>query len=153
MGADVDPLERLLAVEEIKKLKARYFRCIDTKDWDGLGRVFTTGAVLDTSEEHRHSDPMRGRDEIVKRIRTAIEDVETVHHGHMPEIEIVSADQAQGTWAMEDELRWPEGSPIRQMHGYGHYHETYERTGGVWRIASSRLTRLRLDLDWAEPET
>jgi hypothetical protein len=31
------------------------------------------------------------------------------------------------------------------MHGYGHYHETYEAHDGDWRISSSTLTRLRTD--------
>jgi hypothetical protein len=71
--------------------------------------------------------------------------VVTVHHGHMPEIEITSDDTATGIWAMEDKLRWPEGSPIGWMHGYGHYHETYERVDGAWRIKTLTLTRLRID--------
>ena len=32
--------EELDAIEEIKSLKARYFRCMDTKDWDGFQAVF-----------------------------------------------------------------------------------------------------------------
>jgi hypothetical protein len=32
------------------------------------------------------------------------------------------------------------------MHGYGHYHETYEKVDGRWRIKSSKLTRLREDI-------
>jgi hypothetical protein len=26
---------RIIAIEEIKKLKARYFYCLDHKDWEG----------------------------------------------------------------------------------------------------------------------
>ena len=42
-------LERmdLVALEEIKRLKYRYLRCIDTKDWDGLADVLTADAVAD----------------------------------------------------------------------------------------------------------
>jgi hypothetical protein len=29
-------VERLLAIQEIEHLKARYFRCVDTKDWGGF---------------------------------------------------------------------------------------------------------------------
>jgi SnoaL-like domain len=152
-GSEVDPLEALLAIEEITKLKARYFRCIDTKEWEGLAQVFTADAVLDTSEEVGHVEPMRGRAEIVERISTRLNGVETVHHGHMPEVEILSSHRARGIWSMEDELRWPEGSPLRHMHGYGHYHENYERTENGWRIASSRLTRLRIDLEWGSRRT
>jgi hypothetical protein len=32
-----------------------------------------------------------------------------------------------------------------EMHGYGHYHETYEKVDGAWRIKSTTLTRLRTD--------
>ena len=59
-------------------------------------------------------------------------------------------DSAKAIWAMEDKLWWPEGSPIKHMHGYGHYHETYQRCGdGHWRIKSLKLTRLRADTEFA----
>ena len=48
---------------------------------------------------------------------------------------------------MEDKLRWPAGAPIRTLHGYGHYHETYEKTDAGWRIKTIRLTRLRVDVE------
>ena len=38
-------------IETIKQLKARYFRLMDTKDWDGLAEVFTADVVIDVSEE------------------------------------------------------------------------------------------------------
>jgi hypothetical protein len=50
---------------------------------------------------------------------------------------------AKGIWAMQDLLRWPDG---RELHGYGHYHETYERIDGAWRIKTLKLTRLRTDV-------
>jgi hypothetical protein len=80
-------------------------------------------------------------------VRIVVGPVVTVHHGHMPEIEVTSPTTARGVWAMEDKLRWPEGSPVRAMHGYGHYHETYERTQEGWRIKTITLTRLRVDTD------
>ena len=42
-------MNRLLAIEEIKQLKARYFRFLDTKDWAGLTTVFTPDAVSNPS--------------------------------------------------------------------------------------------------------
>jgi hypothetical protein len=33
--------------------------------------------------------------------------------------------------------------PTVTLHGYGFYDQTYEKRDGQWRIASSRLTRLR----------
>jgi hypothetical protein len=143
----MDDIERLVAIEEIKQLKARYFRCMDTKDWAGFEGVFTQEAVLDMSEEA--GDVVHGAPAIAAYVLGHVGAVETVHHGHMPEITVTSSSAASGIWAMEDVLRWPEGGPIRSMHGFGHYHETYERVDGEWRIASLRLTRLRRDFELA----
>jgi len=43
---------------------------------------------------------------------------------------------------MEDMLRWESQS---ELHGYGHYHDEYRKVDGAWRIASSKLIRLRVD--------
>lgn len=48
-----------------------------------------------------------------------------------------------GIWAMEDVLRWPDGS---EVHGYGHYHETYDTLSDGWRIKTPTLTWLRTDV-------
>jgi len=138
--------ERLAAVEEIKRLKARYFRCMDTKDWDGFAAVFAPDAEMDMRGEDPASGLNHGAQVIADYVRSAVDAVVTVHHGHMPEIEVTSDTTATGIWAMEDKLKWPEGSPISWLHGYGHYHETYERVDGTWRIKTLTLTRLRLDV-------
>ena len=147
----MEPVEHLMATEEIKQLKARYFRCMDTKDWAGFEQVFATDAVMDMSSEMRDQTTRggitRGAAQIAAMVRTVVGPVVTVHHGHMPEIEITSPTTARGVWAMEDKLRWPEGSPVRTIHGYGHYHETYERTDDGWRIKTITLTRLRVDTE------
>lgn len=127
-------------IEAIKQLKARYFRTMDTKDWDAMRQVFTDDVVMDTTESG--GNVMTGADEYMVFLRRAIGDVLTVHHGHTPEIELTSPATATGIWAMEDMLRWPDG---RELHGYGHYEETYEKADGVWRIKTLRLTRLRMD--------
>lgn len=31
------------------------------------------------------------------------------------------------------------------MTGYGHYHETYEKIGGSWKIKTMRITRIRVE--------
>jgi hypothetical protein len=148
----VDTAERLEAIEAIKQLKARYFRCMDTKDWAGYEAVFTPDVVVDVSEEMPpgESGVIEGAATFVAFNRSFIEDVLTVHHGHMPEIEITSDTTANGVWSMEDKLRWPAGSdgPMRSMHGYGHYTETYEKVDGEWRIKTMKLTRLRRDVDF-----
>lgn len=127
-------------IEAIKQLKARYFRTMDTKDWVGMRQVFADDVTMDTTASG--GTVVAGADVFLVFLREAIGDVVTVHHGHTPEIELTSPTTAIGIWAMEDMLRWPDG---RELHGYGHYHETYEKIDGEWRIKKSTLTRLRMD--------
>ena len=135
-GADVDD------VEAIKQLKARYFRLMDTKDWDGMRQVFADDVFIDTTDSGGRV--VQGADDFMAGLREILSDVVTVHHGHMPEIELTSPTTATGIWAMEDWLRWPGD---RDMHGAGHYHEEYEKIDGRWRIKKMTLTRLRVDFD------
>jgi hypothetical protein len=127
-------------IEAIKQLKARYFRTMDTKNWAAMRQVFADDLVIDTTSSG--GGVVTGADAFMAFLQKAIGDVITVHHGHMPEIELTSATTAKGIWSMEDMLRWPDG---RELHGYGHYEETYEKQRGGWRIKTSKLTRIRMD--------
>jgi ketosteroid isomerase-like protein len=126
-------------LEAIKKLKARYFRLLDTRQWDAWRDVFTEDIVLQAAAQM----VFRGRAEVVKNVSTMLAGTQTVHHGHMPEIEFIDENNARGIWAMFD---WVEGNG-RSMTGYGHYHEEYRRgADGKWRIDKLTLTRLRMDV-------
>ena len=103
----MDALEKIIAIEEIRALKARYFRCLDTKDWAGFGEVFAEDAVFDISDDVP-GGVVNGRDKIVTAASVPLTDCVSIHHGHCPEIEIISATTASGIWAMEDMLRWSE---------------------------------------------
>ena len=137
-------------LDQIHQLKARYFRLMDTKDWDGLREVFTPDVCIDTTEDS--GTVIDGVDTYLPFLSSQIGDVTTAHHGHMPEINVVDENTATGIWAMEDELWWPEGSPIKYLHGYGHYHETYVRTTSGWKISSLKLTRLHRIFEFAGPD-
>jgi hypothetical protein len=157
----VDAIEEVRAIEQIKQLKARYFRCMDKKDWDGLLSVFVADALIDAAASATPVDA-RGNlidppgpdpqwyftsaKQFVDSMRVHMKDLITVHHGHMPEIALTSPTTASGIWAMEDTLLWPVGAPLRSLHGYGHYLETYERRPEGWRIKTLKLTRVRVDL-------
>jgi uncharacterized protein (TIGR02246 family) len=127
-------------IEAIKSLKARYFRTMDTKDWAGMRALFTDDVVVVTSESG--GNVITGADEFMSFLEPALAGAITVHHGHMPEIKLTSPTTAEGIWAMQDLIRFPNGGDLV---GFGHYHETYVKLGDSWRISSSTLTRLRLD--------
>ena len=132
-------------IEDIKQLKARYFRMMDTKDWNGLAQVFTEDVEIDVRGEG--GGVTKSVADYIPFLRAAVEDVITVHHGHMPEIQLTSPTTAVGIWALEDQLWWPEGAPIKYMHGFGHYHETYEKRDSGWRIKTMTITRLHRLVD------
>jgi uncharacterized protein (TIGR02246 family) len=132
-------------LEAIKQLKARYFRTMDTKDWASMREVFADDVVVDTTASG--GNVATGADEFMAFLQDTLRDVVTVHHGHTPEIELTSPTTARGIWAMQDFVEWPGG---RALHGYGHYHETYELADGAWRIKTLKLTRLRMDFTGPE---
>ena len=135
--------EQWVEVEAIKQLKARYFRLMDTKAWLPFSQVFSDDVVVDVShDKHAPGDFIRGRADVVDFIRKAVGKATTVHHGHMPEIELLSPTEARGVWAMFDYVEFKPGRGIR---GYGHYHEEYRKENGRWHICKLELTRLRVD--------
>ncbi|WP_433621997.1 nuclear transport factor 2 family protein [Nocardia sp. CA-120079] len=136
----VEPATAVAAVHAIKQLKARYFQAIDAKDWDLLVQQVTADVVVDTTA----SAGIRttSADAFLAYLQATIGPAQTVHQGHMPEIEVLTPTTATGVWALQDLLVWPDN--IRGI-GSGHYHETYVFAGDRWLISSSTLTRLWLD--------
>jgi SnoaL-like domain len=130
-------------IEAIKQLKARYCRYLDDKNWSAWRTLFDDGFTSDIAGPGgRHT---AGADAFVAYTRKSIgrASQRTVHQVHAPEITLTSATTAQGVWALNDVVRL---APAVTLHGYGHYHETYEKRDGHWRIKTSRLTRLREDI-------
>ena len=86
--------------------------------------MFTDDVVMDTTASG--GGVITGADEFMAFLQETLGDVITVHHGHMPEIELTSPTTATGVWALQDVLVWPNGM---RLEGYGHYHETYAKVG------------------------
>jgi hypothetical protein len=164
-------VETLMAIEEIRRLKARYFACVDGRKWDAFATLFTQDATMDARQSFHAVHPVTGEpfvhgkaelmgpmnaedmlttgaDKIAALGKSLLpREILSVHHGHMAEIDVESTDRARGVWAFEDRLLFlSDISPMRELHGFGHYHETYRRVDGEWKIATCRLTRLRVDV-------
>jgi SnoaL-like domain len=151
MEPEVADLDRLLALEDIRRLKAQYFRCIDTKDWKGFTDCFAPDAVMDVSGEGERlikseEGIYRGAAAIGAWGERAATGIQTRHHILMPEIDVTSKIAARGIWAIEDRFWWPEGAGShRTLHGWGYEYETYRKLAGAWRIQTSRFKRLRTE--------
>lgn len=153
----MDAVTKLVAIEEIKQLKARYFRLMDTRDFTAMAEVFSRDAVFDCSEglfftpvggkpDGIVGPVTRGRDAIMKWISGSFAHQTSLHHGHCHEITIDSETEARGIIAMEDIIRGLDRT-TQALWGAGHYHERYRFEDGAWRIAETRLTRLFNDIN------
>lgn len=151
----MNDIERLNAVEQIKEAKARYFRGVDTANGDLVRSILAEDCVLDYTG--CCTDPKSGRDflpamNVVMRGAAswpsgglASHGIVSVHQGHNCELTFTSDTTAEVIWSMTDRLFMPAGAPFSMMTGYGHYHETYVKTGGRWKIKTLRISRLRVE--------
>ena len=138
----MEPSE-LAEIEEIKQLKARYFRLMDTKQWAAWGEQLTDDCVL----EYADRPPIRveGREAVVDFVRGALDEAVSVHQGLMPEIELTGPTTARGFWAMADVVEWTGDRRGNSLQGFGHYEDEYAKEDGRWRVRRMRITRLRVD--------
>lgn len=147
-------LNAIEAVEDIRQVKARYWRGVDSGDGALVRSILTRDCTLDF--RGCCTDPRSGTDflpamNVVMRGREswksdALSEIVSVHHGHQSEIELSGADSARGTWAFTDRLYMPAGAPFHVLVGFGYYHDTYRREADGWKIDTCRISRLRVEV-------
>jgi hypothetical protein len=132
----------LVALEEIKRLKHRYFRSLDLKDWETFANCLATDVSArygtQAMGEPLHYD---NRDDVVEFMSTNLgPGVITMHVAQHPEVD-VDGDTASGSWGFEDTVIVPDFKVL--IRGAGYYHDTYRRDpDGEWRIASTGYERI-----------
>jgi len=146
----MDSLQKLVEIEAIKQLKARYMRSLDTKDWEALAATFSPDAKSVYSGGKYSFD---NRDGIIGFLSGSLgrTDIITMHHAHTPEIEITSETTARGTWYLEDFVinestateHMPGGTVL---HGTGIYSDEYVKIDGAWRISLTGYERIFEDI-------
>ncbi|MEZ4287149.1 MAG: nuclear transport factor 2 family protein [Polyangiales bacterium] len=130
-------LARLEAIEDIKKLKARYWYYCDHKDVENVRACFAPGEV-----EIHYDGPVGlvhhrdGLYEVFKNVALAHEIVE-LHHGGPPVIEMRSLDTATGMWSLSYRLMNTEHRTMSIVGGY--YRDEYSRIDGEWKISKTRF--------------
>jgi hypothetical protein len=132
----------LVALEEIRRVKYRYLRCVDLKLWDEMEEVFTPDASADYGTHAvKESLNLRGREEILTYLRENLgPNIITVHRCGQPEIEI-DGDRATGIWSFEDTVIAMDFKVL--IKGAAFYEDTYERgADGRWRISHIGYTRI-----------
>ncbi len=132
-------LQDLVEIEQIKRLKYRYLRCLDQKEWDDLEDCFVAGA---TASYGGGAYPFDSRDEIMAFLREAMgpDTFHSSHQCHHPEIDIIGGGEATGVWALQDVVI-DTGFDLT-IRGAAFYTDRYEKADGEWRIAHTGYKRL-----------
>jgi len=130
--------ETLVEIEQIKRLKYKYMRCLDQKLWEEMAECFTADASAAYSGGKY---AYQGRDAILAFLRESMgaESFHSSHRVHHPEIELTSPTTASGVWALEDvvvETRWQ-----ITIRGAAFYRDEYAKQDGVWRIRHTGYKR------------
>lgn len=128
----------LIHIEQIKRLKYRYMRCLDQKRWDELATCFTEDAVASYSGGRYHFE---GRDAILEFLVRSMgaETFLSSHRVHHPEIDLTGSETARGIWALDDvvvETQWD-----ITIRGAAFYEDDYVRPDDAWLIARTGYRR------------
>lgn len=143
-------IDQLNDLEEIRQLKARYFRIMDTQQWEHWGECFTSDVTALYEGAPRASDDLTtevqitGRDALVAGVQSLMTGAQSIHQGYMPEIELTSATTAHAVLSMFDNVRLP----TCNFRGWGHYHDDFVKEDGQWKIKKIYLTRLHTEEEW-----
>lgn len=139
-------LEWIVAIEEIRQLKAQRDRYVDAHDWDGYAALHAPDHV-----SHHAPDPSLGSapepwtsvDQMMDNIRQHMpEGFFTAHHSYDPEFAFETPTRARAIWAMTaaSVRTHASGEPGWSI-GYGYYFETYEKRDDLWYFTSRRWQR------------
>ena len=131
-------VDTLIELEQIKRLKYAYFRCLDQKRWDEMATLFTEDAVAAYSNGKY---TFEGRDNIVAFMSKNMsrDAFHTSHRVHHPEIDLLGPTEATGTWAMEDVNVDTEYDFY--LTGAGFYEDRYVKMDGAWLLAHTGYKR------------
>jgi SnoaL-like domain len=139
-------LRRLEDIEEIRALKSRYFYCCDRKDAKGMRACFKDGTCYIDYGAVGKFDNADALAEVFQQVGCHDYMVE-MHHGMNPQIEMLDATRARGTWKLHYFLINTRDRSATQLGGY--YEDEYQVVNGAWKISRTRFvatSTLAMDL-------
>lgn len=138
-------MQTLFDIEEIKQLKARYFRGIDTCNLDLLRTVLTDDVHI-RFDSPTYQYEINGMSEAMDFYRNAFTSRRFgMHNGHTPEIK-VNGSEATGIWYLHDLFINLDEQTI--LTGSALYEDCYIKVADQWRIQRTGYKRL---LEMIEP--
>ncbi len=140
MTFSMSDVERLAAIEEIRRLKARRDHALDRKDWVTYAAVHAPDHVSHNDGHEVQNSPQH----VIEGLKAALDGVTTCHQSHTPEITFEGPGKVSVVWSMEDNLWWKQDDGDHWLHGFGFYHEKCEKRDGEWLFTYRRLERIRV---------
>lgn len=145
-----DKVQKLEDIEEVRLLKHRYFRCIDTANLTELAELLHKDFSADVRGGWYHHQ-LKGRDAWVDLIRYSFHsEFKATHTGHHPEIEIIDRNNALGRWYLTEEV-----IDFRRnffMTGASLYNDRYIKEDGRWFILHLQYERIYEIVDYGRPK-
>ena len=119
-------------MEAIRRLRNKYFRCLDGRLWGEMAECFTDD--VQTSYFNGELN-FNGKDATIQFFKMGLTDALLgMHHGHHPEIEITTETTARGTWGLHNYLIDRKNNRGQRIAGV--YQDEYVKEKGQWKIKS-----------------
>jgi len=133
-------VQQLSDIEEIKVLKHRYFRGIDTADMALLSGLFCEDVAC-AYNGGTYRVKLDGRAAMLEFLANSFHSgAAAMHIGIMPEIAMTGDNSATGIWYLQDVFINTEADS--HTFGTAIYTDRYRREGGTWRIESTAYERV-----------
>lgn len=125
-------------IELIKRLKYRYMRALDMKQWDELADCITEDAVTDY-DSGKYS--FHEKQKIIDFLKQYMDrpTLITQHQVHHPEIDLTSETTAKGIWYFQDIVIDLDANTT--LRGAAFYHDEYEKVDDQWKIKHTGYIR------------
>jgi ketosteroid isomerase-like protein len=133
----MDYAKALWELEQIKRLKARYYRLQDENRWEEWSMLLTEDCeVADPRDVNLY---LKGRKAAADRTAELAATSARAHRGTMPDIELIDETTARGTWALHCASTFDTPGGQEHCFIYGYYTDEYRKEpDGEWRIRRMR---------------
>ena len=126
-------------IEAITRVKYRYLRALDTKDWDAFANTLTEDITGDYGASLGKELHFTDRTALVDFMKSAMgPGVITEHRVTHPEI-TVDGNEATAIWYLQDRVIVAEYNFM--LIGAAFYRDTYRRTDDGWKICATGYDR------------
>lgn len=133
-------VQRLCDIEEIKRLRYAYFRCLDTANIEELrGLLCDDYACRCVGGSYVYE--ARSPEEFLGMTANSFHsEIVTQHNAHGPEIDVTSETRATGIWYFHDQVY---NFRTRELLiGTGLYRDRYRKVAGRWKIEYGEYERV-----------